>query len=157
MTRTEELLTRLEIEELNAEFAYLIDHDLSEGVADLFTEDGSYGRATGERSAGRDAIRESYRRRTAHGARTARHIFTNLRLTVESDTRARGTVIMTLFAEDGAPPLPAEPMLVADYDDVYERGADGRWRYASRTITWLFRREGASSPLALGGQAGRLP
>jgi ketosteroid isomerase-like protein len=141
----------LEIESLNAEFAYLIDHDRSEEVADLFTPGGVYGRSTGERSVGREAIRESYRVRAARGQRTARHIFTNLRLTREGETVARGKVILLLFAGDGAPPLPAEPMIVADYDDVYERGADGRWRYAERIITWVFQRADAASPLALGG------
>ena len=68
MDRTERLLTRLALEELNAEFAYLIDHDLSEQVADLFTEDGSYGRSTGERSVGREAIRAAYRGRKNKGA-----------------------------------------------------------------------------------------
>jgi ketosteroid isomerase-like protein len=155
VTPQEELLLRLEIEKLNAEFAFLIDHDQSEGVPDLFTPDGVYGRSTGERSVGREAIRESYRKRSAHGQRTARHIFSNLRLTVESDDRVRGTVILTLFADDGPPPHPATPMLVADYDDIYERGPDGRWRYRERIITWLFRREGAASPLALGDRTGR--
>lgn len=152
MTREEELLLWVEIERLNAEFAYLIDHDQSDKVADLFTPDGVYGRSTGERSVGREAIRESYRRRVAHGVRTARHIFSNLRLTIESDTRSRGTVILTLFAEDGPPPHPALPLIVADYDDVYERGPDGRWLYKERIITWLFKREGATSPLALGNK-----
>ena len=74
MDRTERLLTRVALEELNAEFAYLIDHDLSEQVADLFTENGSYGRSTGERSVGREAIRAAYRGRKSKGPRTARHI-----------------------------------------------------------------------------------
>jgi ketosteroid isomerase-like protein len=154
VTREDELLLRVEIDRLHAEFAYLIDHDLSEGVADLFTPDGVYGRSTGERSVGREAIRDSYRKRSAHGERTARHIFSNLRLTIESSNRVRGTVILTLFANDGPPPHPALPMLVADYDDIYERGPDGRWLYRERIITWLFRREGASSPLALGNKPG---
>ena len=153
MTRTERLLARLEIEELNAEFAYLIDHDRSELVADLFTENGSYGRASGERSVGHEAIRRAYAARKAHGPRTSRHIFTNLRLVFDGDTHASGTSIMTLYAEDGVPPHVAEPFLVADYDDIYERGADGRWRYASRTVTWLFlNRDGKRSPLPLGRQ-----
>ena len=152
MDRTERLLHRLAIEELNVEFAYLIDHDRSESVADLFTEQGSYGRASGERSVGRDAIRLAYATRKAKGPRTARHIFTNLRLTFESDRRALGSCIMTLFAEDGLPPHVAEPFLVADYDDIYECGSDGHWRYTSRTITWLFmQRDGKVSPLPLGG------
>ena len=156
MNRVEQLQARAEIEELNAEFAYLIDHDQSELVAELFTADGSYGRSTGERSIGREAIRCAYAERKAKGARTARHIFTNLRLTYEARDRVRGTCILTLFAGDGAPPHLAEPFLVADYDDVYERDSDGRWRYASRTITWLFlQREGKVSPLPLGGVPGK--
>ena len=153
LDRAQELLLRLEIEALNAEFAWLIDHNQSERVADLFTADGVYGRSTGERSEGREAIRESYRLRAEHGERTARHIFSNLRLTIENERRARGTVILTLFAADGPPPHPAEPMLVADYDDIYQRGEDGIWRYQERIINWLFRRKEASSPLALGAKA----
>jgi hypothetical protein len=153
MNRIDQLLIRLEVEALNAEFAYLIDHDRSEEVAALFTNDGVYGRSTGERSEGQAAIAESYRRRRAKGPRTARHIFTNLHLIYESERRIRGTVILTLYAEDGLPPLPAEPMVIADYDDIYVLCDDGRWRYQERVITWLFVREGAASPLALGAKA----
>ncbi|WP_309085745.1 nuclear transport factor 2 family protein [Chelativorans sp.] len=145
------LLLRLEIEALNAEFAYLIDHDLSEGVADLFTVDGVYGRSTGGRSVGREAIRESYKRRKSGGPRTARHVFTNLRLTPVDDGRVKGTCILTLYARDGLPPHPADPMVVADYDDIYERGDDGRWRFKERIISWIFERDDAASPLVLGG------
>jgi ketosteroid isomerase-like protein len=151
MDRARQLLARLEIEELNAEFAHLIDSNQSEAAADLFTEAGSYGRATGERSVGRAAIRAAYQARKDRGRRTARHIFTNLRLTHESDQRIIGTLILTLFAADGPPPHPAEPFLVADYDDVYVLDGDGRWRYESRTVTWVFtQRDGKVSPLALG-------
>ena len=134
-------MIRLEIEALNAEFAYRIDHDLSDQVAELFTEEGSYGRSSsggGARSVGRDAIRRAYAARAERGDRTARHIFTNLRLCYESETRVTGTCILLLFADDGLPPLPAEPNLVSDYEDIYERGDDGVWRYASRTVTHLF-------------------
>lgn len=150
MNRTEELQIRLEIESLNAEFAYLIDHDRSEEVAELFTDEGAYRRSTGEASEGREAIREGYRQRKGQGPRTARHIFSNLRLTYESERLVRGTVILTLYAHDGHPPHPADPMLIADYDDVYELGDDGKWRFRERVITWLFRRPGARSPLQLG-------
>jgi len=152
MTFQEQLLLRLEIDALNAEFAYLIDHDQSDRVAELFTEDGVYGRSTGQRSAGRDAIRQSYQRRKDHGVRTARHIFSNLRLTPIADGLVSGTCILTLFAKDGPPPHPADPLVIADYDDIYERCADGRWRFKQRIITWIFAREGAASPLALGAQ-----
>lgn len=154
--RATQLYIRAEIEELHAEFAYLVDHDRTDEVADLFTENGSYGRATGERSAGRDAIRRAYAARKAKGPRTARHIFTNLRLTYETADRVRAMSILTLFAADGAPPHVADPFLVADYDDVCERCADGRWRFASRTVTWLFvQRDGKVSPLPLGADRAR--
>lgn len=153
MNRVDQLMLRLEIEELNAEFAYLVDRGDSSQVAELFVEEGSYGRATGERSVGRDAIRAAYIARAAHGERTARHIFTNLRLAELSAARVAGTCVLTLFAQDGPPPLVAEPFLVADYDDIYRKDNDGRWRYESRTITWKFlQRDGKVSPLPLGGK-----
>lgn len=151
MSRHEQLLARLEIDALNAEFAYRIDRGDPETVVDLFTANGFYARSTGEKSVGREAIRAAYRQRAAAGKRTARHIFTNLRLTHESDNRIQGQCILTLFAQDGEPPLVAEPFLVADYDDIYEREADGCWRYAQRVVTWRFvQRDGKVSPLALG-------
>lgn len=152
MERTAELLTRLEIEALNVEFAYLIDHGRSAEVADLFTADGSYGRSTGERSTGREAIRAAYAGRADQGPRTARHVFSNLRLTFIGADEVAGQAVLTLYAADGAPPHPAEVFLVADYDDLYRRGLDGRWRFHSRTITWLFvAKDGKRSPLPLGG------
>ena len=151
LDRTEQLLTRLELDALNVEFAYLIDNGRSAEVADLFTDDGSYGRSTGERSTGREAIRAAYAGRNARGPRTARHIFTNLRLTYEADGRVTGKSILTLFAEDGVPPHTAEVFLVADYDDVYAREPGGPWLFKSRTITWLFmQKDGKVSPLPLG-------
>ena len=45
---------------------------------------------------------------------------------------------MTLFAEDGHPPLPADVLAVSDFDDVYVQGDDGEWRYRSRVIRSLF-------------------
>jgi hypothetical protein len=148
--RLEKSLIRSEIEALNAEFAYLIDHDLSDQVADLFTETGSYGRGTGERSTGRVALRDAYASRAARGARTARHVFTNLRLIYESATRVHGTTLLVLFAEDGPPPHPAQVNLVSEYEDIYQRGEDGEWRYASRTVTNLFRQHDKPLVLPLG-------
>jgi hypothetical protein len=149
------LMLRLEIEALNSEFAYLIDHDQSSKVPDLFTEDGVYGRSTGEKSVGRLAIQESYKRRQDHGPRTARHIFSNLRLTQLENDLVGGSCILTLHARDGYPPHPAEPMIIADYDDIYQQTDSGRWLFKQRLITWIFVREGASSPLALGAKKGK--
>jgi len=151
MASDDELLQRCAIEALNAEFAHRIDRGNPEDVAELFVEDGSYGRASGERSHGHAELRAAYRQRSARGPRTARHLFSNLRLTPRADGDLDGSCVLTLFAADGVPPHVADPFLVADYDDIYRRCDDGRWRYVSRTITWLFlQRDGKVSPLPLG-------
>jgi hypothetical protein len=134
----ERLLVRLALEELNAEFAYRVDHGLEHTVADLFVPQGCYMRADGSGSRGREAIRATFARRRERGARTARHIFTNLRISFETENRVSGTSIMTLYAEDGPPPHPPDVLAVSDFVDVYVRGADGRWLYESRTIHSLF-------------------
>ena len=125
------------IEALNAEFAWLIDEQAGRGVPELFTEDGVYAMPN-QTYSGRSQIAEFYGVRKARGQRAARHVFTNLRLKVESPDRATGTVILTLYAYDGAPPYPAVPILIADYNDIYVRAQDGHWRYQSRTLIPVF-------------------
>lgn len=147
--REEAALIRSEIEALIAEFAYRIDHGMSETVADLFTPDGWYGRPDGAKSVGRAAIRAAYAERAGRGERTARHIFTNLRLTIDSAEAAHGTTILLLFAGDGPPLLPARPMLVQDYNDEY-RLEDGQWRFAARATHRLFVDETFEDVLKLG-------
>jgi SnoaL-like domain len=146
-------IIRSEIEALSAEFAYLIDHDLSERVADLFTEQGSYGVQEGNRSVGRREIRAAYAARAARGLRTARHVFTNLRIVFEDADRVRATSILTLFADDGAPPRPAEVNIVADYEDVIVREPAGAWRYESRTIVTKFVHPGGKPTVLPLGEA----
>jgi SnoaL-like domain len=153
LDRLEMSIARSEIAALSAEFAYLIDHDLSERVADLFTKAGSYGVHEGKRSVGRAEIRAAYAARVARGLRTARHVFTNLRLTFESPDRVGATSILTLFADDGAPPRPAEVNLVADYEDVIVREPDGVWRYDSRTIVAAFVHPGGKPAVLPLGEA----
>jgi hypothetical protein len=149
MTPVDELLARVEIEALVAEFAWRIDHGETDRIADLFTGDGWYGRETGERSVGREAIARAYANRAVVGQRTARHLFTNLRLTFRPEGSAEGTCILLLFAADGAPPLPAEPMLVQDYIDTYRKEA-GRWLFASRDTRRVFVSPAFRQALTLG-------
>ncbi len=149
------LMLRLHIEALHAEFAWRIDRGDPATVFELFTPDGSYSRASGESSQGHDEIRAAYATRASRGPRTARHIFTNLRLYEIEKTRAKGNCILTLFAEDGLPPRRAEPLLVADFDDEFECDIKGVWRYKKRLITWIFTRVegGLGRTLPLGEKA----
>ena len=128
---------RAAIEVLNAEFAWLIDHRDGAGVADLFTAVGVYDMSN-RLYRGRDQIEGFYNARKARGRRAARHVFTNLRLLPEDSERASGTCILTLYACDGEPPYPTSAILIADYNDIYVREADGVWRYESRTIVPIF-------------------
>jgi SnoaL-like domain len=138
---------RQEIEALNAEFAWLIDHQDGRGVSALFVEEGVYNMSN-RVYRGRHAIDGFYDARQSRGQRAARHVFTNLHLKRQGETHATGTVILTLYACDGAPPYPTQAILVADYDDEYVLDADGRWRYRTRTIAPIFGCVPVLAPLA---------
>jgi SnoaL-like domain len=125
------------IEALNAEFAWLIDHQDGAGVEELFTASGVYDMSN-RLYRGRGEIKGFYDARKSRGRRAARHVFTNLRLMPESAGRATGTVILLLYACDGEPPYPTDAILIADYEDVYVREGDGSWRYESRAIVPVF-------------------
>ncbi len=130
---------RQELEALCIEFWYRVDQLGGVGVEDLFTEDGVYS-VVGGRNVGRAAIAESYVKRAARGPRLSRHVHSNLHVTVESSSRARGASLLTLWARDGEAPMPiVMPVAVSDVSDDYLRGDDGVWRVEHRHITPAFR------------------
>lgn len=140
----------LEIDALVTEFAYLIDNGRTEQVADLFVEGGWYGREGGARSVGHDAIRRAYALRAENSPdRVCRHLFSNLRIEFLDDDRATGCSTLTLFAGNGAPPLPADVALVQDYRDAFLRVGD-RWLFQSRETRRLFADRRFRDVLALG-------
>lgn len=137
LTDPERIAIRLALEDLNADFVHHLDYGNVDALIDLFCEDAIY--THGERrSEGRADIAELFRKRAASGTRTSRHIYSGLRLTIEYPTLARGTSVCLTFAADGKPPLPAKPLLVADFFDVYRYCNDGRWRFQSRDIQRIF-------------------
>jgi hypothetical protein len=139
LTALERLEIRVALEDLNTAFTYCLDHHDIDGLVELFTEDALYTHGP-RRSEGRAAIEALFRGRAAAGPRTARHLYSGLRLEIESETFARGTSVCMTFAQNGLPPLaPALPILVADFNDIYVRGAeDGRWRIRARHIERIF-------------------
>jgi hypothetical protein len=138
MTELERLSIRAALEDLNTAFCYHLDHDDVAALLELFTDDVYY--AHGSRvSRGKAELAEVFRSRSAKETRTARHLYSGLRLEIESATRARGTCVCMTFADYGEPPLqPAIPTLVADFVDEYVRGDDGRWRIKERHIHRIF-------------------
>ncbi len=141
MSTQPEWMVRQAIDALNAKFAYLIDNGHSDQVPDLFTVDGSYAIFDGKErrvSTGQPALRAAYAERAARGARTSCHLFTNLHLTRIAPDKVLSHCFLLLFAQDGYPPHPATPLLVARYDDACVCDEKGVWRYQSRDATVLF-------------------
>jgi len=134
----ERLTIRVALEELNTAFCYHLDHDEVDALLELFVDDVYYTHGT-RVSRGRAELAEVFRGRSATETRTARHLYSGLKLDIESATRARGTSVCMTFAAYGDPPLtPAIPTLVADFVDEYLRGDDGRWRIKERHIHRIF-------------------
>lgn len=138
LTPLERIEIRLALEELNTAFCYHLDHDEVEALLALFVDDVYY--THGKRvSRGKADLEKVFRSRSATETRTARHLYSGLKLTIESATRARGTSVCMTFGAYGDPPLsPAIPTLVADFVDEYVRGDDGRWRIKERHIHRIF-------------------
>jgi hypothetical protein len=147
LTPAERLEIRIALEDLNTAFCYHLDHNEVEPLLELFTDDVYY--THGSRvSRGREDLAKVFRGRSATQVRTSRHMYSGLKLDIESATRARGTSVSLTFGQYGEPPLsPAVPILVADFVDVYARGTDGRWRFAERHIHRIFQAPDNAGPI----------
>jgi len=145
----ESLRIRLAIEDLNHAFTHHLDHGEIERLLDLFCDDAIY--THGERrSRGKTEIAKLFEARAARvPPRTSRHIASGLRIEIASAQRATGTSVCLTFAGDGLPPLPAIPLLVADFEDVYELCDDDRWRIKERHIHRIFVGAENSGPVGL--------
>ena len=147
LSALERLEIRAAIEELNTAFCYHLDHDEVEPLLELFTDDVYYTHGS-RRSKGKAELEQVFRSRSATAPRTARHMYSGLKVDIDSATRVRGTCVCMTFGGYGAPPLsPAIPTLVADFVDVYARGADGRWRIQERHIHRIFVDPANTGPL----------
>ena len=121
-------------ERLVRQFAMLNDERDHEGIAALFTEDGSFARPfdPGNPVIGRDNIMVMFRDRPP---RLSRHVMTNTVIDVVSATEARGRsylMFMSSTEVEKAPPLKAEPAIhMGQYDDVFVLTEQG-WRFKTR-------------------------
>jgi len=147
LTGQERIEIRLALEDLNSAFTRHLDHGEVEALVDLFSEDALYTHGR-RRSEGRAAIEQLFRNRAAAGPRTSRHLYSGLRIDIVGRRRASGTSVCMTFAGPGEPPLsPAMPILVADFNDVYVRCDDGRWRFQERHIERIFVDPDAGGPV----------
>ena len=133
---------RRQLEDLLVEFAYRLDVHQGDGVADLFGAGASF-TVDGNTVFGREEIRVGYERRARRGARTARHLVSNVRVTMLSPDRAQVQSCLVLYAADGEPVHASEsPLVVGDFSDIAIRVPGDDWRFESRELRTLFRGAG---------------
>jgi hypothetical protein len=131
----------------NMEAVYWYDVDTNWGAKahEFYTEDGIFEMGLDSKPhVGRTAIQKFYAWRKDRGARTARHLITNLQVNIRNSREAILFCIMSLFAADGEPILPSKPaIMIADVVADYVRGGDGVWRLRRHTL----------NPVFMGGEA----
>jgi ketosteroid isomerase-like protein len=135
----DETADRVAIEQLTIEYSYRLDHGRANDLAELFTEDATFDNDNIPLHAvGRKAIADYYAKRALE-KRTTRHVSTNLHIVFETPDKARSTRIITYYRADSlTPPFPATVGSIGEYDEVFERGADGKWLIAARKQNILF-------------------
>jgi len=122
---------RAAVEALITEFSYRVDHGEADRVPELFVSDGLFDSpmATLE---GAEQIAKAFEQRARADYET-RHVISNIRLLPKSADRIEGTVLLTMYRwKPDTENLKAMPSAIVEYDDVYVRGDDGVWRFASR-------------------------
>jgi hypothetical protein len=143
----ERLAIRAALEDLNTAFCHHLDHDDVDALLELFVDDVYYTHGT-RVSRSKSELAQVFRARSAAQKRTSRHLYSGLKLEIESATRARGTSVCMTFGQYGEPPLsPAVPTLVADFVDDYVRGDDGKWRFKERHVHRIFVAPDNTGPL----------
>ena len=114
---------RCEIEALIVEYSWMLDHHKSKRLGDLYTESGRLTGLGGDRI-GRDAISKYGQQRARMMTRTARHVNTNIRLVHDGLSRVRGICSIMLLRHDGDGLGTADPIALADAQDVFVKCDD---------------------------------
>lgn len=128
---------RSEIEALIVEHSWMLDHHESGGLGDLYTEDGRLTGLGGERI-GREAITQYGQGRARMTTRAARHVNSNIRLVKDGPDRVTSLSSILLLRHDGDGLGTADPVALADAQDVFVKCDDGRWRFAARHLVLRF-------------------
>jgi hypothetical protein len=127
----DELSAREELRELVASYTHLGDGGRLDELVALFEPD-AWLDADRVRYEGPEGIGSFFggivSGRQATASRTyVRHHIANVTLTLEGPDTASGASYWTVYSDDGFESS-------GRYRDTYHRGADGRWRFSSRTI-----------------------
>jgi hypothetical protein len=125
---------------LCTEHCWLKDHLQAELIPALYTEDGRYetplGGPNGTVIEGRSALTELWGTRTK--SFLTRTLLANMRFVQDSPTSVRGWISFSEFAAHMNEMKVALPMMVGEWVDTYEKGADSRWKIKSRKVEIRF-------------------
>jgi hypothetical protein len=137
MDSNKEILIARECEKLILDIAWLTDHGPHSQIADLYTTSGSFDK-DGEVTTGKAALEEMYKKRPA--SLFTRHVLSNIRIKVLSETEALATSYGTVFryrSNDNSAPIPpvkiSGPEIVSEYRDTFIRES-GVMKISSRIL-----------------------
>jgi hypothetical protein len=128
---------RCEIEALIIEHAWMLDHHQSDRLGELYIENGRM-TGIGPDRIGREAIAAYGRDRAKMTGRRARHVVTNIRLVKDGPKRILSLSNIVLFRHEDKSMGTADPIALADAEDVFVLCDDGRWRFEERHLMLTF-------------------
>jgi hypothetical protein len=136
------LLAERACERLIVEYCRLVDFGHAAGIADLFTDDGTW---TGVDLvlSGREQIRAWFTEREGLARRVSRHVCTNVGVEVTSLEEAQSVCYLVNYRHDRQEgderlPVPADvPKYVGECRDRFRLTPEG-WRFAARQVDIAF-------------------
>jgi len=143
MENIDEIRNQLALERLNADFIFYLDNNEISSLVDLFTHDAQYSHGARVTN-GHKELQVLFGKRLKGEARVSRHLQTGLRINFSSENEAIGQSVCLTFAGNRTPPFQgADPLLIADFEDEYQRDENGIWKINSRRIHRIFESPGS--------------
>lgn len=118
-------------------FADAVDWRQPHAIAELFTEDAVFRPGRPEMH-GRPAILAFYEARLTDPRRVARHLWSNVELTAETETRVRIRAVLTNYIFEPKVSETELQMWVGNLQAHCRHGTDGRWRFAEHFYDRLY-------------------
>lgn len=118
-------------------FADAVDWRKPNAIAELFTPDGVF-RPGAPEMQGRTAILTFYEARLADPRRVARHLWSNVDWTAESETQVRVRAILTNYIFEPRASESEVQMWVGNLSALCSRDQDGHWRFAEHHYDRLY-------------------
>lgn len=119
------------LEGLLTDFAWHADRGEGDALAALFLPDAVL-IVGGQEHHGTEQIAADCHRRASDPTRKVRHVWSNLKIVAEEDGQLRTGAVQLTFEQSAK--QPGTQLRVNDLHDRFAKGADGRWRFAARTI-----------------------